>query len=110
MLIVIVEILGELFQLWHGIIFQGCCPHRETLMNKFQRMKFGLFNKLSGENGGCPRCYYRFLQRCGFSSVGSCDLSPGPVSPAAGAAAELGFTFETLCFHWLSPLQQEEKP
>lgn len=69
MLIVIAEILGEPFQVWHGIIFQGCCPQRETVMNKFQRLKFGLFNKLSGENLCCHRCYYRFQERSGISSV-----------------------------------------
>lgn len=69
MLIVIAEILGEPLQVWHGIIFQGCCPQRETLMNKFQRKKFGLFNKPSGESCCCCRCYYRFQQRSGFSSV-----------------------------------------
>lgn len=69
MLIVIAEILGEPLQVWHGIIFQGCCPQRETLMNKFQRKKFGLFNKPSGESCCCCCCYYRFQQRSGFSSV-----------------------------------------
>lgn len=69
MLIVIAEILGEPLQVWHGIIFRGCCPQRETLMNKFQRKKFGLFNKPSGESCCRCRCYYRFQPRSGFSSV-----------------------------------------
>lgn len=110
MLIVIAEILGEPLQVWHGIIFQGCCPQRKTLMNKFQRKKFGLFYKSSGESCSCCRCYYRFQQRSGFSSVSAraiyhLVLRRLQVLPP-------GFTFESRCFHWLPPpqQQQEEKP
>lgn len=47
MLIVIAEILGEPLWVWHRIIFQRR-PQRETLMNKFQCKKFGIFHKSSG--------------------------------------------------------------
>lgn len=74
MLIVIAEILGEPLRVWHHIIFQRR-PQRETLMNKFQCKKFGIFHKSSDWRLLLPFPTEIWI----FFFLSSCDSPPGPV-------------------------------